>query len=72
MYFKWMVDLVTMPIELGKMKYFILAREDLINQCTILDANVTPRKLVLEIIGHGHSYIYTCIFMHASIVGRLM
>ncbi|KAL2641461.1 hypothetical protein R1flu_009048 [Riccia fluitans] len=31
-HFKWVVDLVTMPIELWQMSYLVLAREDLSNQ----------------------------------------
>ena len=29
--FKWMVDLVTMPMGVGQMRYLVLAREDLMN-----------------------------------------
>jgi transposase InsO family protein len=32
MHFKWMVDLVTMPLGVGQMQYLVLAREDLTNQ----------------------------------------
>ena len=31
-HFKWMVDLVTMPMGVGQMRYLVLAREDLTNQ----------------------------------------
>ena len=31
-HFKWMVDLVSMPMGVGQMKYLVLAREDLTNQ----------------------------------------
>jgi hypothetical protein len=31
-HFKWMVDLVTMPLGVGQMRYLVLAREDLTNQ----------------------------------------
>ena len=31
-HFKWMVDLVTMPMGVGQMRYRVLAREDLMNQ----------------------------------------
>ena len=31
-HFKWMVDLVTMPIGVGQMQYLVLACEDLTNQ----------------------------------------
>ena len=31
-HFKWMVDLVSMPMGVGHMKYLVLAREDLTNQ----------------------------------------
>lgn len=31
-HFKWMVDLVSMPLGVGQMKYLVLAREDLTNQ----------------------------------------
>ena len=31
-HFKWMVDLVTMPMGVGQMRYLVLAREDLMNQ----------------------------------------
>ena len=30
-HFKWMVDLVTMPMGIGQMRYLVLAREDLMN-----------------------------------------
>jgi hypothetical protein len=30
-HFKWMVDLVTMPMGVGQMRYLVLAREDLTN-----------------------------------------
>ena len=30
--FKWMVDIVAMPTEIGQKKYLVLAREDLTNQ----------------------------------------
>ena len=30
--FKWIVDIVAMPTEIGQKKYLVLAREDLINQ----------------------------------------
>ena len=66
-----MVDLVTLPIEVGKMKYLIFAWEDLTNKVEgkaprRFDANVTPRRLMLQIIGHGPSYIYihVCFCMH--------
>ena len=32
MHYKWMVDLVTMPLGEGQMRYLVLAREDLTNQ----------------------------------------
>ena len=32
MHFKWVVDLVTMPVGLWRMRYIVLAREDLTNQ----------------------------------------
>jgi hypothetical protein len=32
MHFKWMVDLVTMPLGVGQMRYLVLAREDQMNQ----------------------------------------
>ena len=32
MHFKWVVDLVTMPVGLWQMRYIVLAREDLTNQ----------------------------------------
>ena len=31
-HFKWMVDLVSMPMGVGQMKYLVLAREDLTSQ----------------------------------------
>ena len=31
-HFKWMVDLVTMPMGMGQMRYLVLAREDMTNQ----------------------------------------
>ena len=31
-HFKWMVDLVMMPMGVGQMRYLVLAREDLTNQ----------------------------------------
>ena len=31
-HFKWMVDLVTMPMGVGQMRYLVLEREDLMNQ----------------------------------------
>ena len=31
-HFKWMMDLVTMPMGLGQMRYLVLAREDLTNK----------------------------------------
>ena len=31
-HFKWMVDLVTMPMGVGQMRYLVLAREDMMNQ----------------------------------------
>ena len=31
-HFKWMMDLVTMPMRVGQMRYLVLAREDLTNQ----------------------------------------
>ena len=31
-HFKWMVDLVTMSMGVGQMRYFVLDREDLTNQ----------------------------------------
>ena len=31
-HFKWMVDLVIMPLGMGKMRYLVLAHEDLTNQ----------------------------------------
>jgi hypothetical protein len=31
-HFKWTVDLVTMPLGVGQMRYLVLAREDLTNQ----------------------------------------
>ena len=44
-YFKWMVDLVSMSMELGQMKYLVLAREDLTNQVDDVNLEVTRRHL---------------------------
>ena len=32
MHFKWVVDLIAMPMEVGQKKYLVLARENLSNQ----------------------------------------
>ena len=40
-HFKWTVDLVTMPMGVGQMRYLMLAREDLMNQ---VEGRALPNK----------------------------
>ena len=45
-HFKWMVDLVTMPMGVGQMRYLVLAREDLTNQ---VEGRALPNKTIVVV-----------------------
>ena len=45
-HFKWMVDLVTMPMGVGQMRYLVLAREDLTNQ---VEGRALPNKTTASV-----------------------
>ena len=42
-HFKWMVDLMTMPMGVGQMQYLVLAREDLPNH---VEVRALPNKMI--------------------------
>ena len=45
-HFKWMVDLVTMPMGVRQMRYLVLPREDLRNQ---VEGRALPNKTIVAI-----------------------
>ena len=61
MHYKWMVDLVTMPLGEGQMRYLVLAREDLINQVEGRPLRQKTTKVVCKVLLEDVICRYGCV-----------
>ena len=64
-HFKWMVDLVTMPMGVGQMRYLVLAREALTNQ-------VEGRTLMNKIIVVISKFLIEDVICRYGCVGKIV
>ena len=61
MHYKWMVDIVTMPMGKWQMKYLVLAREDLTNQVEGRALQSKETSSVCKFLLEDVIYRYGCI-----------
>ena len=61
MHYKWVVDLVTMPLGIWQMQYVALAREDLINQVEVCALRTKSTKSICKFLLEDVICRYGCV-----------